>query len=204
MPGLTGWAAVKKLAEPKKGDIFLTAAASGPVGSTAAQIAKMHGCTTIGVVGSEQKKEWALSFAKYDHVINRKKEDTFLKIKEIVSDGVDIYLDLIAGQFLLDTCDHIAMNARVILCGAMSEYNVKKRMGGPSPAQIIKARAKVMGLVVYDYYSVQDEFINDTQSWINNDHLAVKEDIYKGLEKAPYAFERLMSGKNFGKTLIEF
>ena len=123
MPGLTAYAGVKRLADIRANDTFVISAASGAVGSVAGQIARLAGARTVGIVGSRQKSDWILSQARFDGAINYREEDLRDGIRRTCPDGVDVYFDAIGGDVLEAVCEQLALQARIILCGLLAQYN---------------------------------------------------------------------------------
>ena len=202
MPGLTAYAGIERLADVRAGDTFLVSAASGAVGSVAAQMARLKGARTIGIVGSQRKADWILGPAQFDAAINYREEDLRAGIDRTCPDGIDIYFDAVGGDVLDAVCERLALEARVILYGLLSQYNAEERIAGPPPGHIIRARAHVHGLVVYDHEDLRQEMEERISAWIKRDDLAYNEDVTSGLANAGAAFARLMAGENFGKTLV--
>jgi NADPH-dependent curcumin reductase CurA len=203
MPGLTAYAGLIWQAQPKAGDVVVIPAATGAVGATAGQLAKIYGCRVIGIAGSDEKCAYAKEELGYDECINRRTEDLASRLDALCPKGVDIYFDLVGGEMLNTVSARLAVGARVILCGLMAEYNQKDRIGGPPPGFWIRSRATVYGLVVYDFEHRRQEFIDACLPLINNGSLKVREDIAQGIAEAPEAFCRLMQGANMGKALVK-
>jgi len=157
----------------------------------------------IGIAGSDEKCQYAVEQLGYDACINRKKEDLGERLGELCPNGVDIYFDLVGGETLNLVCTKLALNARVLLCGLMEDYNKATRTPGPLPGPIIGARAIIYGLVVYDFEPRRDEFTQACLPYIADGSLAMKEDIGIGIESAPEQFCKLMRGGNLGKTLVK-
>ncbi len=204
MPGLTAYAGLIWIAEAQAGDVVVIPAATGAVGSTAGQLAKIRGCTVVGIVGSDEKGRHAMDKLGYDAVINRKTDDLATKLSELCPNGIDVYFDLVGGETLNLVCTKLALNARVILCGLMADYNSPERTPGPLPGPIIGARAMLKGLVVYDFEPRREEFVQACMPYINDGSLAMQEDMAIGIEQAPDAFCRLMRGENRGKAIVQF
>ncbi|MBT8447304.1 MAG: NADP-dependent oxidoreductase [Gammaproteobacteria bacterium] len=203
MPGLTAYAGLLRLGEPKPGDTLVVSAASGPVGSMVAQIGKIKGCRVIGIAGSDEKCRWVTETAGMDGCINYKDGDLREAISQYCPEGLDIYFDNVGGDMLQAMMEHLAIGARVVLCGLMAQYNNPGEMPpGPNPAWIIKARATVRGMVVYDHEDLRWQMVSDCARWLADGRIKYIEDITDGLENAPEAFCRLMSGQNFGKALV--
>ncbi len=203
MPGLTAYAGLVHLAQPKAGDTVLVSAASGAVGSMVGQIAKIMGCRVIGIAGQSRKMDWLTDVAGFDGCFNYKNEDPALAIKRLCPDGVDVYFDNVGGDILDASMNQLALGARVILCGLMAQYNTDSPPPGPNPGTIIRARATVKGLVVYDHFDKQTAFLDKATNWINSGQIKFVEDVTEGLAHAPEAFCRLMAGGNFGKTIVK-
>lgn len=202
MPGLTAYAGLLRLGEPKAGDVVVVSAASGAVGSMVAQIALINGCTVVGVAGSPEKCAWATDVAGMQHCINYKTEDLREALKRDCPNGVDVYFDNVGGDMLQAVMEQLALGARVVLCGLMSQYNTTEMPPGPNPAFIIKARATVRGMVVYDHEDLREQFVSDAAGWLKDKRIKYLEDVTEGIENAPLAFSRLMQGKNHGKAIV--
>lgn len=203
MPGLTAYAGLKHLGEPKEGDVVVVSAASGAVGSMVGQYAKSFGCTVIGIAGSPDKCAWLTDTAGFDGCINYKQESLAEGLDRLCPNGVDIYFDNVGGETLDAVAWRLAVGARVILCGLISQVNSGAPITGPSPGAFIKARATVRGLVVYDFWDEMDDMIGTFVALIEAGKMHFLEDVSNGIEAAPDAFARLMNGKNFGKTIIK-
>ena len=118
-------------------------------------------------------------------------------------DGIDIYFDNVGGDILETVMEKLSLGARVILCGLMAQYNQDERLPGTNPANIIRSRATVRGMVVYDHFHKQKDFVEDVLNWLDDGLITYREDVTEGIENAPESFCRLMKGQNFGKTIIK-
>ncbi|MEM9879450.1 MAG: NADP-dependent oxidoreductase, partial [Pseudomonadota bacterium] len=203
MPGLTAYAGIVRLAAVKPGDVFVVSAASGPVGSAAAQLARLRGAKTIGIVGSQEKADWITGPAQFDGAINYRSETVAEGLKRTCPDGVDIYFDAIGGDVLEAVCEVLRLEARVVLYGLVAQYNSADRLLGPPPGLIIRARAHMHGLVVYDHEDLRADMEAEIAAAIKAGDFAVNEEVHEGLAAAPEAFHRLMSGQNFGKSIVK-
>ena len=203
MPGLTAYAGLLRLAEPKENDVVLVSAASGAVGSMVGQIAKIKNCHVVGIAGSEEKCSWVTDTTSMDECINYKKENITEKIKKYCPQGIDIYFDNVGAEILQAAMEQLALYSRVILCGLMAQYNSDSMPAGPNPAWTIKARAIVKGMVVYDHEDMREDFVEDVSKWIKEERIHYLEDVTEGLANAPTAFSKLMRGLNTGKTIIK-
>lgn len=202
MPGLTAYAGLLWLAKAKAGDVVVVPAATGGVGSVVGQLARIQGCTVIGIAGSDVKCQAAVEELGYNACINRKTDNLEARLSELCPNGVDIYFDLVGGETLNLLCTKLAVGARVVLCGLMADYNSATRTPGPLPGPLIGARATIYGLVVYDYEPRREEFIQACLPHIEEGRLTTREDVAQGIEAAPEAFCRLMRGENHGKSIV--
>ena len=202
MPGLTAYAGINRLAELKPDDSMVVSAASGPVGSMVGQLAKRQGCRVVGIAGTAEKCRWTVEQAGFDHCLNYKQAPLRDGLKRVCPDGVDVYFDNAGGEILQAVMEQLAPGARVVLCGLMAQYNEDAMPPGPNPAFIIKARAVVRGLVVYDHEDLRPEFEQAVSAWLKQGEISYKEEVAEGLEAAPGLFCRLMRGENFGKAIV--
>lgn len=202
MPGLTAYAGLLRLGEPEAGDTVLVSAASGAVGSMVGQIAKIRGCRVVGIAGAPEKCAWVTDVAGFDDVVSYKSGDLREGLDRTCPDGVDIYFDNVGGDTLQAAMERLALGARVVLCGLMAQYNTDEMPPGPNPAFIIKARATVRGMVVYDHEDLRPEMVGQVSGWLHEGKVHYLEDRTEGLGNAPEAFSRLMQGKNVGKAIV--
>ncbi len=201
MPGLTAWAGFKLLAEAKAGDTLVVSAASGPVGATVGQLARLAGCRVVGIAGGPEKCAWATEVAGFDACIDYHALALREALKQHASEGVDIYFDNVGGDTLLAVCEQLALNARIVLCGLIAQYNGAAPVP-LNPGLLIRARATARGLVVYDHWPRFDEMVAELGAHIRAGRLHAREDISHGLASAPAAFARLMAGRNQGKAIV--
>ena len=202
MPGLTAYAGLLTYGEPKEGDVLVVSAASGPVGCMVGQIAQIHGVEVIGIAGSDEKCNTVRDVFGFKDCINYKTEDIDQRIKELCPNGVDIYFDNVGGDTLDIMTRNLAYEARIVLCGFMTQYNLSTPPPGPNLGPIVGARATIRGVVVYDHYDKQDEFISKAGQWLQDGKVKFIEDEVFGIENTPAQFCKLMRGENFGKTIV--
>ncbi len=203
MPGLTAYAGLIDLGEPKAGDVLVISAATGGVGSMVGQIGKIKGCRVVGIAGSAEKCKWAVENANFDACLNYREDDLPSALDKACPEGIDIYFDNVGGDILETVMEKLSMGARVILCGLMAQYNQDERLPGTNPANIIRSQATVRGMVVYDHFHKQKDFVEDVLKWLDDGLITYREDVTEGIENAPESFCRLMKGQNFGKTIIK-
>ena len=204
MPGLTAWAGVEKLAQPRLGDTFVVSAAAGPVGGTAGQLAKAKGCRVVGIAGSDEKCRLVVDKYGFDACINYRAKDWTDQLKAACPDGVNAYFDNVGGPMLDAVTAALALYGKIIMCGLVSQYNRTADDGwkGHNMGPFIGKRAQLLGLVVYDYYDHFFDYMKIGARLIKQGKLAIHEDRVDGLENAPAHFAKLMSGDNTGKALV--
>ena len=202
MPGLTAYAGLLRLGEPKDGDVLLVSAASGAVGSMVGQIGMIKGCRAVGIAGAPEKCEWVRNVAGFADVVSYKTGDLRESLDAAAPDGIDLYFDNVGGETLQVAMERLRLGARVVLCGLMAQYNTDGMPPGPNPAWIIKARATVRGMVVYDHEDLRETFVKDVSGWLREGRIHYLEDRTEGLENAADAFCRLMRGENIGKSIV--
>lgn len=202
MPGLTGFAGTVSLGEPKPGDTFVVSAATGPVGSTAGQTARLMGARVVGIAGSKEKCDFAVRELGFAACVNYKEGDLAANLKAACPNGIDVYFDNVAGDTLVAVLRNLALGARVVLCGMIEAYSMDKPPAGPFLGPVVGARATMKGLVVYDHLAMQPRLTTVVGGWIKSGQFKYREDITEGLAQAPQAFCDLMRGKNFGKALV--
>jgi NADPH-dependent curcumin reductase len=203
MPGLTGYAGTVYLGEPRPGQTFVVSACTGPVGSTAGQVARLMGARVVGIAGSKEKCAYAVEELGFSACINYTEGNLTESLKDACPDGIDVYFDNVAGDTLIAVLRNLALHARVVLCGMIEAYSMDKPPAGPFLGPVVGARATVKGLVVYDYLHKMPELIRVVGERIRTGQFRYREDIVQGLQRAPEAFCRLMRGQNFGKALVQ-
>ena len=203
MPGLTAYAGVTRLLRPNADETLVVSAAAGPVGATVGQLCRAAGARAVGIAGSQEKCAWLKQEAGFAAAINYKQEPLREALDAACPDGIHLYFDNVGGDTLQAVMERLASGARVALCGLMAQYNTEAAPPGPNPALIIRARAIVQGLVVYDHEDLRPGMEAKLQAMIRSGQLRYQEDVSVGLAQAPAAFCRLMAGGNFGKTLVK-
>ena len=210
MPGLTGYAGTVLLAKIAAGETFVVSAATGAVGSTAGQLARLSGARVVGIAGSEDKCAYAVETLGFAACINYKTCDLAAELKRLIPEGINVYFDNAGGATINAVMRNLARGARIVLCGMPEAYNVDANVApsptvltGPFLGPLVGARATMMGLVVYDHLAHLSAMRDIVGAAITAGTFSYKEDITHGLENAPAAFCRLMRGENFGKALVK-
>lgn len=203
MPGLTGYAGLVYLGEPRPGQTVLVSAATGAVGSTVGQVARRIGARAVGIAGSQDKCRYAVETLGFEACVNRREPDLPAAIRRACPEGVDVYFDNAGGEVLAAALANLAREARIVLCGMIDAYGMDSPpTSGPFLGPVVAARATIKGLVVYDHFHRLEEMRRVVGRWITEGNFHYREDVTDGLENAPQAFCRLMRGENFGKTLV--
>ncbi len=203
MPGMTAYFGLLKRGEPQSGEVVYVSAASGVVGSTVGQIAKIKGCTVIGSAGSDEKCKFLTEECGFDFAINYKTENLDTKLKEYAPNGIHVFYDNVGGDTLNTALANLAQGARVVICGAISQYNDMGNIQGPSNyMKIVTARGKMNGIIVFDFIADWPDAANEIAGWIDEGKIHVKEHIVSGLENYTSTLMMLFTGENFGKLVL--
>lgn len=210
MPGYTAYAGLLKIGEPKPGDTVVVAAASGPVGATVGQIAKLKGCRVVGIAGTKSKCKHVEDTLGFDQCIDHQADNLAEQLKNACPDGIDVYFENVGGKVLYAVLPLLNEFARVPVCGVVSWYNLKGLPEGPDfgPAimgTILRMKIKVQGFIIYDSFprSTYEEFSEAMREWLSDGTIKYKEQRVMGLENALAALNDLLVGKNFGKMVVE-
>ncbi|MEP4148218.1 MAG: NADP-dependent oxidoreductase [Halioglobus sp.] len=201
---LTAYFGLLDVGQPKQGETVLVSGAAGATGSVVAQIAKLKGCRVIGIAGGKEKCQWLLDSCGLDDVIDYKSEDIGSRIGELCPDDIDVFFDNVGGDTLEAALDHMADFGRIVLCGAISQYNNESPSPGPRNLMIlVSRRIRMQGFIVLDYLDRADEAFNELAAWVMDGKIAWREDIQEGFENIPSTLERLFDGRNQGKQLLK-
>ena len=210
MPGYTAYAGLLKLGEPKPGETVVVAAASGPVGATVGQIAKIKGCRVVGVAGGAEKCAHVVDNLGFDACIDHKADDFSAQLAKACPDGIDVYFENVGGKVLYAVLPLLNAFARMPVCGVVSWYNLPGLPDGPDmgPAimgTILRMKVKVQGFIIFDSFPKEtyQEFVRDMTGWLAEGKVKYKEQVIEGLENAPAALNDLLVGKSFGKMVVK-
>ena len=202
--GLTAYFGLLEIGKPKEGDVVVISGAAGATGSVVGQIAKIKGCTTVGIAGGAEKCQWLIDELGYDHAIDYKNDNVKEALAKATPNGVDVYFDNVGGELLDLVLNRINIGARVVLCGAISGYNSDGPGYGPrNYTRLIIQRARMEGFIILDYADRFMEAAGQLVGWVQEGKLVYAEDIQEGLEQAPETFQRIFTGKNRGKQLLK-
>jgi NADPH-dependent curcumin reductase CurA len=204
MPGLTAYFGLLDKGMPKAGETVLVSGAAGMVGSVVGQIAKIKGCTVIGIAGGKDKCEVLLRDFGFDAAIDYKSTENIGKaIKELAPNGIDVYFDNVGGTILDAALLNLAMNARVVICGAISQYNATEVQGIKNYMKLISARGTMSGIIVFDYFPRATEALVDLSKWLTEGKIVYKEHVIEGLDHFANTLQMLFTGANTGKLVIK-
>ncbi len=204
MPGLTAYFGLLDVCKPTRGETVVVSAAAGAVGSIAGQIARLKGCPVVGIAGSDEKVKWLTGELGFDSAFNYKTSpDTYGKLKELCSKGIDCYFDNVGGTITDAVFGLLNPNARIALCGQISQYNNTGGEVGPrNLSQLLVKTATLRGFLVMQYLDQAREALIEIGSWVREGKLKYRETFVDGLENAPAAFLGLLNGDNIGKMLV--
>ncbi len=208
MPGMTGYFGLMDIGQPKAGETVVVSGAAGAVGQTVGQLARLKGCRVVGIAGGEAKCKWVVDELGFDACIDYKAGDGAVRagLKEHCPKGVDIYFDNVGGEILDQVLARLARKARIIICGAISQYNNANSMPGAGPRNYLSLlvnRARMEGMVVFDYANRYPVAIAEMAGYLKDGRMKSKEDVVKGLDTFPESLNKLFAGGNFGKLVLE-
>ncbi len=203
MPGMTGYFGLMDVGQPKAGETVVVSGAAGAVGQTVGQIAKLKGCRVVGIAGGKAKCDWVVKELGFDACIDYKAGDVKAGLKEHCPKGVDIYFDNVGGDILDAVLTRITRGARIIICGAISQYNNTTPVKGPANyLSLLVNRARMEGIVVFDYADRYPVAIAEMAGYLKDGKMKSKEDVVDGIENFPETLLKLFNGENFGKLVL--
>ncbi len=205
MPGMTAYFGLLDVGQPQPGQTVVVSGAAGAVGQTVGQLAKLKGCRVVGIAGGAAKCEWVVRELGFDACIDYKGGSVKDGLKEFCPQGVDIYFDNVGGEILDTVLTRINRKARIVICGAISQYNSTTAVQGPKNyLSLLVNRARMEGLVVFDYAARYGEAVAEMAAYLKDGRMKSKEDVVRGGVAAfPATLNRLFSGENFGKLVLE-
>ncbi len=203
MPGMTAYFGLLDVGAPQAGQTVVVSAASGAVGALVGQIARIKGCRVVGLAGGPEKCAYLKDVLGFDGVIDYKNENVARALGTHCPKGIDVYFDNVGGDILDDVLVRLARHARVIICGAISQYNSTAVAGPKNYLMLLVQHARMEGFVVFDYAARYAEGMSAMAGWLKDGSLKSKEDIVDGLETFPETLLKLFNGENFGKLAIK-
>ena len=199
---LTAYFGLKEIGKVKEGETVVVSGAAGATGSVAGQLAKRWGCRVIGIAGGAEKCAWLTDDLGFDGAIDYKGENVNQRLRELCPKGLDVFFDNVGGDVLEAALGNLAWHARIILCGAISNYNADEPRGPRNYMNLLVRRSRMEGFVVFDYFSRTAEAMAELVPMVTDGTLRHREDIRDGLERAPEALVDLYTGANTGKLLV--
>jgi hypothetical protein len=204
MPGMTAYFGLLDVGQPKAGETVVVSGAAGAVGQTVGQIARLKGCRTVGIAGGKAKCDFVVKDLKFDACIDYKGGSVKDGLKEHCPKGVDVYFDNVGGEILDTVLTRINRGARIVICGAISQYNNTTPVKGPANyLSLLVNRARMQGMVVFDYADRYSAAVRDIAQWMKEGKLHSREDVVSGIENFPATLNKLFSGENFGKLVLK-
>jgi NADPH-dependent curcumin reductase CurA len=204
MPGMTGYFGLMDIGQPKPGETVVVSGAAGAVGQTVGQLARIKGCRVVGIAGGRAKCDWVVNELGFDACVDYKAGDVKAGLKEHCPKGVDVYFDNVGGHILDDVLTRLARGARIIICGAISQYNNTTPVQGPKNyLSLLVNRARMEGMVVFDYADRYPVAVAELAGYLKDGRMKSKEDIVQGLETFPETLIKLFTGENFGKLVLQ-
>jgi NADPH-dependent curcumin reductase CurA len=204
MPGMTAYFGLMDVGQPKAGETVVVSGAAGAVGQTVGQLARLKGCRVVGIAGGAAKCEWVVKELGFDACIDYKAGNVKAGLKEHCPKGVDVYFDNVGGEILDDVLARIGRGARIIICGAISQYNNTTPVQGPKNyLSLLVNRARMEGIVVFDYAERFPVAVAEMAGYLKDGRMKSREDVMQGgIAAFPQALAKLFTGENFGKLVL--
>jgi len=206
MPGRTAYFGLNRVGKPKSGETVVVSAASGAVGTVVGQLAKSYGCYVVGIAGGPEKCSYVKDVLKFDECIDYKAGNLNQTLKDACHNGIDIYFENVGGEVTRAVAPLLNPDSRVPICGFISQYNAKDMFEAETPFHVLgalKPKPEHRFFVVTEWLNEWEEATKEITNLIEADKIFYKETITKGFENAPQALRDVLTGKNFGKQLIE-
>jgi NADPH-dependent curcumin reductase CurA len=204
MPGVTAWYGVNKIIAPKKGETVVCSAATGAVGTVVGQLVKAKGARAVGIAGGPEKCAWLVDELGFDAAIDYKGEDVRRALRRHAPDGIDVYFDNVGGEILDAALANLAMHARVVICGAISQYNATEGMRGPANyMSLLITRSRMEGFVIFDYADRYAQAGAELAQWVAEGKVIAREEVVDGgIEAFGDTLLKLFAGENTGKLVL--
>ena len=204
MPGMTAYFGLLDVGRPQPGNTIVVSGAAGAVGSIVGQIAKIKGCRVVGIAGGKDKCDYLVNELGFDAAIDYKAEDVRRTLGTHCPKGIDVYFDNVGGDILDAALARLARHARVVICGAISQYNATTGIKGPANyLSLLVNRASMTGMVVFDYADRYAEAAREMVGWMAAGKLKSREEVVTGLDHFPDALLMLFRGGNTGKLVLK-
>jgi hypothetical protein len=206
MPGRTAYFGLNRVGKPQTGETIVVSAASGAVGTVVGQLGKEYGCRVIGIAGGPEKCSFVKDELKFDHCIDYKAENLDEEVKKACPNGIDIYFENVGGAVTRAIAPLLNKGARVPVCGFISQYNAEDMMKVETPFHVLGAldpKPEHRFFVVTEWMDEWQAATKELSQLVKDNKIIYRETITKDFENAPQALRDVLTGKNFGKQLIE-
>jgi NADPH-dependent curcumin reductase len=202
--GLTAYFGLLEIGRPVAGDTVVVSGAAGATGMVVGQIARIKGCRAVGIAGGPEKCNYVVGELGFDACIDYKREDVVEALRRDCPTGINVYFDNVGGAILDAALANLARGARVVICGAISQYNSLEGIKGPANyLSLLVNGARMEGFVVFNFASRYAEGVRELALWRAMGKLKTREDIVEGFQTFPETLLKLFSGENFGKLMIK-
>jgi NADPH-dependent curcumin reductase len=203
MTGLTAYFGLLDTGKAQAGDTVVVSGAAGAVGSVAGQIAKIKGCRVIGIAGGPEKCAWLTGELGFDAAIDYRADNVRKALREHAPRGVDLYFDNVGGEILDDVLTCLARGARIVICGAISQYNETQVRGPANYMMLLVARASMTGMLVFDYQDRYPQAMAELAGWLRDGKIVSREHVvHGGVGDFPETLLMLFDGVNTGKLVL--
>ena len=207
MPGMTAYAGLAEIGQPKPGEAVVVAAATGPVGSMVGQIAKLRGCRAVGIAGGTEKCRLLVEHFGFDAAIDHRAPDLGEQLAAACPDGIDVYFENVGGAVWEAVLPLLNSFARVPVCGLVAQYNATALPAGPNRVPevmraVLSRRLTMRGFIVWDFEHRRGDFLHEVGGWLAEGRIKLLEHRVEGLANAPAALIDMLAGRNTGKVLV--
>jgi NADPH-dependent curcumin reductase len=208
MPGFTAYAGLLTLGQPKPGETVVVAAASGPVGATVGQIARIKGARAVGIAGGPDKCALVRDAFGFDVALDHRSPTFAEELQAACPDGIDVYFENVGGKVWDAVFPLLNTFARIPVCGLVAQYNSTGPFDGPDRLPILMRDVltkslTIRGFIQREFHAQRPAFYREMAQWIAEGRVKYQEDIVDGLESAPEAFIGMLEGRNFGKLIVQ-
>jgi NADPH-dependent curcumin reductase CurA len=205
MPGMTAYFGLKDVGLPQAGETLVVSGAAGAVGQTVGQLGKILGMRVVGIAGGAAKCDWVVKELGFDACVDYKGGTVKDGLKEHCPQGVDVYFDNVGGDILDTVLTRINRKARIVICGAISQYNATEAVKGPKNyLSLLVNRARMEGMVVFDYADRYPQAVAELAGYLKDGRMSSREDVVRGgVDAFPDTLLKLFIGENFGKLVLQ-
>lgn len=204
MTGLTAYAGLMKIGQPKKGETLVVTGAAGSVGSLVGQLAKAEGLRVVGIAGSDEKCKWLVDELGFDAAINYKSDNLAAQLRTAAPNGVDVFYENTGGPIQEVIFNQLNRFGRVVVCGVLADYDNEVPTKGPSWVDINLKSLRVQGLIVTDYIDISNEAFSVLGGYLAEGKIQYKAHLTEGFESLPDNLIKLFKGENTGKFIVKF